>query len=135
MRRLLLAGLVTTATLAVGSVSAWALIVRVHGRPLSYEPVTRSTEPSVQPFALRPAKAGKPLEYHRGPVMTSNTDYTFYWDPTGGAAYPSGYESGLDRYFEDLAHDSGGVQNTDSLLTQYKDSAGEFASYDSHFGG
>ncbi len=27
------------------------------------------------------------------------------------------------------------MQNTDSVLTQYKDSAGEFANYDSHFGG
>ena len=37
--------------------------------------------------------------------------------------------------FERLAHDSGGNQNVDSVSTQYGDSGGEFAEYDSHFGG
>jgi hypothetical protein len=67
--------------------------------------------------------------------MPSNTNYPLYWDPSGASAYPSGYESGLDRYFEALAHDSGGDQNTDSVLVQYGDKADEFAEYDSHFGG
>jgi hypothetical protein len=66
--------------------------------------------------------------------MASNTNYTFYWDPSGGAAYPVGYEFGLNRYFEDLAHDSGGLMNTDSVPTQYGDGAGEFANYKSLFG-
>jgi hypothetical protein len=67
--------------------------------------------------------------------MASNTNYTVYWDPSGGGAYPSDYRPGINRYFEDLAHDSGGHQNVDSVSTQYNDAAGEFSAYDSHFGG
>ncbi|HTA33621.1 MAG TPA: IPT/TIG domain-containing protein [Solirubrobacteraceae bacterium] len=67
--------------------------------------------------------------------MPSNTDYALYWDPSGAPEYPAGYESGLDKYFEDVAHDSGGDQNVESVLVQYKDSAGEFANYSAHFGG
>jgi hypothetical protein len=81
------------------------------------------------------SKDPMPLEYHGGPVMTSNTNYALYWDPLGAPSYPAGYQAGLNRYFEDLAADSGGIQNTDSVLTQYDDSAGEHANYDSHFGG
>ena len=51
------------------------------------------------------------------------------------SAYPAGYISGIDRWFADLAHDSGGLLNTDSVLTQYGDSEGGFANYNSHFGG
>ena len=67
--------------------------------------------------------------------MPANTNYSIYWDPGGAPEYPSGYEAGIDRYFEDLAHDSGANQNTDSVLTRYGDAAGELADYDSHFGG
>ena len=67
--------------------------------------------------------------------MPSNTNYGLYWDPAGAPSYPAGYEAGIDRYFEDLAHDSGGLMNTDSVLVQYTDGAGEAPAYDSHFGG
>ncbi len=43
--------------------------------------------------------------------------------------------TGIDRFLEDLAHDSGLLSNTDSVLTQYGDSGGHLANYDSHFGG
>ncbi len=125
------------AMLALGSVNASALIVRLHGKALSYEPV-RGAEPAMRAFTQPQGKgrsSSKPVVYHGGPVMSSNTDYALYWDPTGGTGYPSGYELGLDRYFEDLTHDSGGNQNTDSVLTQYTGEAGELANYDVHFGG
>jgi hypothetical protein len=75
------------------------------------------------------------LDYNGGPVMPSNTDYMLLWSPGGQAAYPSGYLSGLKRYFADLAHDSGGVQNTDSTSAQYADLTGAFARYAVTFGG
>jgi len=129
-RRIQLVGLLAIAMLAVGAANASAVIVRLHGKTVSYEPLPGA-------FALAQAKpfASKPVVYHGGPVMPSNTNYALYWDPTGGPEYPAGYETGLNRYFEDLAHDSGGFQNTDPVLTQYKDEAGEFANYNSHFGG
>ena len=66
---------------------------------------------------------------------TSNTNYTFYWAPSGSPAYPSDYQPGLNQFFSDLAHDSGGTENVDSVATQYNDAAGEHAGYNSHFGG
>ncbi|MGP0103656.1 MAG: IPT/TIG domain-containing protein, partial [Solirubrobacteraceae bacterium] len=122
--------------LAVGSASASAVIVRLPGKTLSYQQVPGAPAQRQIHAQVKPSGSGNsPVEYHGGPVMPSNTNYPLYWDPAGGPEYPAGYESGLDRYFEDLAHDSGGVQNTDSVLIQYSDKAGEFANYDSHFGG
>jgi IPT/TIG domain len=137
--------LLVAAFTLTGAVSASALIVHVDGETFGYEPVPRSgsQRASESPSHQSPASAKangakpaskKPIEYHGGPIMPSNTNYALYWDPAGAPEYPAGYEAGLDRYFEDLAHDSGGDQNVDSVLTQYGDSAGEFADYDSHFG-
>ena len=61
--------------------------------------------------------------------MTSNTNITIFWDPAGGASFPAGYQAAINRYFEDVAADSGGLLNTDSVLAQYG------ANYESHFGG
>src|SRR5207302_1355649 len=115
---------------------------RVHGRgglrrddarPGHRHELDRDRGPSSPARALATAGTAK-LEYHGGPIMPSNTNYAFYWDPPGGPSYPAAYQSGLNTFFEDLAHDSGGLQNVDSVATQYNDSASEFANYDSHFG-
>jgi IPT/TIG domain len=136
MRTAVLVIMLSAAAVALSATDAAALIVRVGGRTLGYQPLSGAAAPQVpQAEPLVKPLAAKALEYHGGPVMPSNTNYTLYWDPAGAPAYPAGYESGINRYFEDLAHDSGGVQNTDSVLTQYGDSGGELASYDSHFGG
>ena len=66
------------------------------------------------------------MDYNGGPVMPSNTDYLVFWSPEGSGAYgpgvPPEYISGIEQYFKDLAHDSGGHQNVDSVSTQYNDS-------------
>jgi hypothetical protein len=67
--------------------------------------------------------------------MPSNTNYPIYWAPTGSPGYPAGYQSGLNSYFEDLQEDSGGLGNVESVSAQYNDAAGQFARYESHFGG
>jgi PKD domain-containing protein len=100
---------------------------------------------SIHPSAyvpLRGAKVFGPfdavftnLDYNGGPVMPSNTDYMVLWSPTGLGAYPAGYVSGLETYFKDLAHDSGGHQNVDSTSAQYADLTGTFARYKTTFGG
>ncbi|HZT85629.1 MAG TPA: hypothetical protein VE984_09450 [Gaiellaceae bacterium] len=46
----------------------------------------------------------------------------------------AGYQTLIDRYFADVAHDSGGVQNVYSVATQYTDGSGAVA-YSSTFGG
>lgn len=111
---------------------AGAVVVHVGSRRLGYEPLARSAPAALSPL-IKPTSGKGLVEYHGGPVMTSNTNYAIYWDPAGAPAYPSGYESGIDRWFEDLAHDSGGLQNTDSVLTQYYGPAGHFVRYESHF--
>jgi hypothetical protein len=112
-----------------GAGSAEALVIKLpNGRTVSIAPLRGALRSAAV------AGTGK-LEYHGGPVMSSNTNYTLYWDPAGAPEYPPGYQEGVNRYLEDLAHDSGGEQNVDSIATQYGDSAGEFANYDSHFAG
>jgi hypothetical protein len=136
MRVGVLAGGLLVGILAAAPASAPALITHLPGKTLSYQPVAGSPQATPAPSGFANAKPKETLlEYHGGPVMTSNTNYALYWAPSGAPAYPAGYEAGLNRYFEDLAHDSGGVQNTDSVLTQYGMTGGEFANYNSHFGG
>lgn len=127
--RAVLLVLAATSALAAGASDASAVIVHLTGgKTLSYQPL-RSSAP--QPFDAFFSN----LDYNGGPVMASNTNYAFYWDPSGAPAYPSDYQPGLNRFFEDLAHDSGGTANVESISAQYNDRAGEFAAYSSHFGG
>ena len=124
------------AALALGASSASALVVQLPaGKRLSYQPL-RGAVGAASPLAasgpIRASEKGN-LIYHGGPIMPTNTNYTFYWSPGGASAYPEGYVSGIDQYLGDLAKDSGGVQNVDSVATQYSDEAGEFVKYNSHF--
>jgi hypothetical protein len=129
-----LAAITALTLLALTATGASAFLRQLpNGRTVSYQPVLTALN---QPFLASPAgKKGSPLIYHGGPVMPSNTNYTFYWAPAGSPAYASGYQEGINQYFERLAHDSGGHQNVDSVTEQYGDSAGEFAEYNSHFAG
>jgi hypothetical protein len=125
--------LVGASVLAARVGSASAVIVHLKGgRALSYETL-RGASPSSAFGPLDTFFAN--VEYNGGPVMPSNTNYAFYWDPPGAPAYPAEYESGIDQYFEDLAHDSGGQENVESVSAQYNDAEGQFANYESHFGG
>ena len=95
------------------------------------------------------------LDYGGGPVMTSNTNYVIAWIPhtsarqyTGTPFQDQGFDShlgctgdscgymfGVAQFFIDLAHDSGGSSNPDSVATQYNQAAaGAPAAYNSHFG-
>jgi hypothetical protein len=130
VRRCALVLALAACVLAAGSARAPAVIVHLaNGRTLSYQPLRGAG--TIAPLD----KFFSNLDYNGGPVMASNTNYAFYWDPSGGAAYPSDYAPGINQYLTDLAHDSGGQQNVDSVSVQYNDAAGQFANYESHFGG
>ncbi len=136
-RACLLALLAASAVLALVAPQARAIIARVEGRSYSYQPA-----PGAAAARVRAAKGGGPngkggplLVYHEGPVMPSNTNYALYWDPPAAGEYPAGYVSGIDRWFTDLADESGALTNTDSILTQYTDRFGHRAAYESRFGG
>jgi hypothetical protein len=127
--RLGLLALLTACMLAVGAASASAVIVQLQGgKVLSYQPLRHAAPRAFDEFFSN-------LDYNGGPVMSSNTDYAFYWAPAGSPPYPGDYQPGVNRYFEDLAHDSGTTANVESVSAQYNDAAGQFASYNSHFGG
>jgi PKD repeat protein len=129
----LAAGLLAAVLLAglVAAAPASAVLTRLAGgRGVSYEPA-RAAQLGASVFD----QAFTNVDYNGGPVMPSNTNYAVYWDPAGAPGYAADYKSGLDQYFTDLAADSGGVENVDSIAAQYDDAAGQNAAYASHFAG
>ncbi|HEX3454074.1 MAG TPA: hypothetical protein VHS03_05575 [Gaiellaceae bacterium] len=64
------------------------------------------------------APASGSLYYNGGPVMTTNSVYTIYWQPPG-YQFPSGYSSNLNQYFKDLQATSGSNTNVYDTGTQY----------------
>ncbi len=128
-----LLAVIAIAALVASALPASAIVVHLAGdKALSYQPLRGATSRlSVKPFDAFFTN----LDYNGGPVMPSNTNYTVYWSPSGPSAYPAGYQTGVNGYLEDLAHDSGGTANVDSVSSQYNDTSGKFAEYDSHFGG
>jgi len=62
--------------------------------------------------------AGIPLVYHGGPVMLTNKTYTIFWKPAGYTMAP-GYDTTINQYFADVAHDSGMGTNVYAAATQY----------------
>jgi PKD domain-containing protein len=116
---------------AVAASSASAILKRLpNGQVVSYQPL-RNASPQVTPFDT----TFNNMDYTGGPVMPSNTDYMVLWSPSGLSAYPPEYVQGIAQYFKDLAHDSGGNQNVDSIATQCNDLTGAFVNYDVRFGG
>jgi len=131
-RALLLALLALGATGLFAAPASAVIVTLKNGKTLSYQPLRGAA----RALARRRFDAlFANLDYNGGPVMPSNTNYTVYWHPSGAPAYPAKYQEGVNRYLEDLAHDSGGHENVDSVSTQYNDAEGEFAKYESTFGG
>lgn len=82
--------------------------------------------------AIKASGAGQ-LQYHGGPVMHTNKVYAIYWVPPGYSV-STNYESLIDRFFTDVAADSGKSSNVYYTGTQYYDGTGGVA-YSSSFGG
>src|SRR5580693_2163137 len=118
----------STAAAASPPTSRAAAAARAPARPVAYVPVRGAKGYGFDRVFTN-------MDYNGGPVMPSNTDYMVLWSPRGLSAYPAGYVSGLRTFFTDLAHDSGGHQNADSVSAQYQDSTGAFARYQTTFGG
>ena len=102
-RRVALAALASLIAFAVTAAAASAVIVHLPGKTLSYQPLRTAHTLTFDKFFSN-------LDYNGGPVMPSNTNYTIYWQPSGAPSYPAGYETGVNEYLENLAHDSGGTQ-------------------------
>jgi hypothetical protein len=135
--------LVACAVIALAGSQLAMTIGTAAAAPTSGATAHPSARPS-HPVAFVPLRGAKGtgfdrvftnMDYNGGPVMPSNTDYMVLWSPGGESAYPAGYVSGLETFFTDLAHDSGGHQNVDSVSAQYQDLTGAFAQYKTTFGG
>jgi PKD repeat protein len=126
---LLAAAAALMGVLALGASPASAILERIPGgKTISYQPLRGAS------IAKRFDALFTNLDYSGGPVMPSNTNEVIYWEPTGyGQSFPSDYVAGIDQYFTDLAHDSGGTGNTDSVANQYNDAAGHHSTYNSSF--
>jgi hypothetical protein len=133
-RRRLMAVVVLAGALVVSAIAASnasAVLKRLpNGQTVSYQPLNNASS-GVTPFD----QAFTNMDYNGGPVMPSNTDYMVLWSPNGVSAYPSEFVPGVGQFFRDLAHDSGGNQNVDSVGPQYNDLTGAVAKYDVRFGG
>ena len=79
--------------------------------------------------------AGIPLQYHGGPVMVTNKTYAIYWKPAG-YSMQAGYDTTINQYFTDVAHDSNMGSNVYAAATQYYQNPGAVhIQYSSAFGG
>jgi hypothetical protein len=58
------------------------------------------------------------LTFHGGPTMTTNKTYAIYWVPSG-SSMPSGYQSTINQFFTDVAHDNNMSTNVYAVDTQY----------------
>jgi hypothetical protein len=81
----------------------------------------------------RPKGAGT-LNYHNGPVEHTNLVYAIYWVPSG-YTIQSGYDTTINRFFSDVAADSGKTTNVYYAATQYYDNTNGNLLYSSSFGG
>ena len=79
--------------------------------------------------------SGNLIFHFGGSVMHTNETYTIFWQPTGYAhPFPAGYQTKIDQYLTDVAHDSGARSNVYATDPQYSDSGGS-AQYSSTFAG
>ncbi len=133
-------------------VRAWFVVAMVSCffvTPVSLTPASASS--AVSPVSLgkfrgivprrgsqaRRPRAVSPLAYHGGRVQHSSHVFAIYWVPPG-YSLPNGYQTTVNRYFTDVAHDSFRPSNVYASDTQYFDvQAGkkQFISYSTSFQG
>jgi hypothetical protein len=129
------------ALLLLSAGPASAIVVRSpDGKMISYRPLVGSkaaTAPNIFDTAF------SNVDYSGGPVMPSNANYTIVWEPSNYTGSPfqtssdpaQDYVAGVNQFFSDLAQDSGSPTNSDSVSSQYNDTNGNTAAYNSTFGG
>ena len=57
--------------------------------------------------------------YNGGPVMRNPTNYLIFWQPPGRAAFPAGYQLGIEKFFQNV----GGTPFY-NIASQYNDTTG-----------
>jgi hypothetical protein len=150
-------GAILTATACLGlATPASAVLWRVSKHHyVSYAGIVGKAHPSNVTRPAAPSSRTKfdaingNLDYSGGPVMPSSDNYIVVWRPAnwpqdfdnGGpnefCGVPNGsgqftqlclgYTAGMTQFFQDLTAASGSPTNSDSVSTQYNDTAGHFA--------
>lgn len=123
---------VTALTVAVPSLAA-ATHLRIHPSGHALGEVARA-ESALAPSLL--ALTSPPLDYHGGSVLHDMTVRTIFWAPPG-FAFPNAlpdYKALVNRFYTDVAHDSGLTTNPYATVVQYPDDIGP-AAYRSTFAG
>src|SRR4051794_5759854 len=123
MRRLVCIAVLVAATVAVTSASAGAPDPSgaARGRALGMVPTWASAMATQwMNGAYRATYGSGKLYNHGGPTQTTNTTYTIYWAPSNWSqGFPSGYSTLVNRFFTDVAADSGKTTNVYYTATQY----------------
>ena len=81
-----------------------------------------------------PGGAGGNLSYHGGRVMLVNKVYAIYWTPAN-FGMQTGYDSTINSFFTNVAHDNGQTSNVYYSDTQYTNGSGSHIAYSSSLGG
>jgi hypothetical protein len=127
MKRLPLFGMLLAIAVAAALTGS---LQTAHGSPPSHIAGVVPTIGHVGPQdQCNPPCGSGDLLYHGGPTMTTNNVYAIFWVP-GGYSVASGYQSTINQFFTDVAHDSGMGTNVYSVATQYSG-----IQYSSTFGG
>ena len=123
MRRLVCLAVLVAAAVAVTSASAGAPDPSgaASGRALGMVPTwAASMATQWMNGAYRATYGSGKLYNHGGPTQTTNTTYTIFWAPSNWSqGFPSGYSTLVNRYFADVAADSGKTTNVYYTATQY----------------
>jgi PKD repeat protein len=127
------AGLVVAFAVLLAPAAQAVVVHPAGGGFLGVTPVN-GVSPASLPGSVAASTPGGPnifsvngnLDYHSGPVVHSVTPYLILWDP--GSTVDSATASLVDRYFTDLAADTGHGTNVFAVNRQFPDATG-FADY------
>jgi PKD repeat protein len=127
--RLAATGLVLALACVVAP-SASALVVHDHRGHFLGIQLHRGINPAAVPGSIAasqttPARSRDNgiLTYHGGPVVHSSAPYLIFWTPSG-ESIPASSESLMERYFTDVAADSGESDDVFGVSRQYTDATG-----------
>jgi hypothetical protein len=134
--------------MSLGAVRANAVVAKVGGHGYGITPVDGAGEASLlaayrashagarraaaRPFDGAPFGGTELENVEGGPVMHSTDTHVIFWDPTN--QFSSTTKGIVEKFFGDVAHDSGLPSNVFAVAGQYTDASGH-AAYDSTFAG
>lgn len=123
--------LAALAALCALAPSAGAVLVRIGKHHLAGVTLAKGVRPTSVPGSLAQGAAAPTDEgtvsYHGGPVLHGSSPYLIFWDPH--SELTSSDRTLFQRYFADVAADSGDSTDVFGTDRQYTDSSG-FADYD-----